>query len=31
MLFMPTHYFVRCVRCGDVENITKEEYEEVMR
>lgn len=31
MLLVPTHYFVRCVRCGEVTNITKEEYEEVMR
>ena len=30
MLLVPTHYFVRCVRCGEVTNITKEEYEEVM-
>lgn len=31
MLLVPTHYFVKCVRCGEVVNITKEEYEEVMR
>lgn len=31
MLLVPTHYFVRCVRCGEVTNITKEEYEEVMK
>lgn len=31
MLFTPTHYFVRCVRCGEVTNITKEEYEEVTK
>lgn len=31
MLLVPTHYFVKCVRCGEVTNITKEEYEEVMK
>jgi hypothetical protein len=31
MLFMPTHYFAKCVRCGEVVNITKEEYEKVMK
>lgn len=31
MLLVPTHYFVKCVRCAEVVNITKEEYEEVMR
>lgn len=31
MLLVPTHYFVRCVRCGEVTNITKEEYEEVTK
>lgn len=31
MLLVPTHYFVKCVRCGEVVSITKEEYEEVMR
>lgn len=28
MLFVPTHYFVKCVRCGEVTNITKKEYKE---
>lgn len=31
MLLVPTHYFVRCVRCGEVVNITKKEYEEVTK
>lgn len=31
MLLVPTHYFVKCVRCGEVVNITKEEYEEVTK
>lgn len=31
MLFVPTYYYTKCVRCGNVVGITKEEYEEVMR
>ena len=31
MLACPVHYFVQCVRCGEVVNITKEEYEEVVK
>lgn len=31
MLLVPTHYFARCVRCGEVVNITKEEYEKIMK
>ena len=31
MLFCPTHYFIQCKDCGALENITKEEYEEVMK
>lgn len=31
MLFVPTHYFAKCVRCGEVVNVTKEEYDEITR
>ena len=31
MLFCPPHYFVKCKDCGEVVNITKEEYEEVVK
>ena len=31
MLFCPPHYFVKCKDCGEVVNITKEEYEEVTK
>ena len=31
MLLIPPHYFVQCKYCRAVENITKEEYKEVMK
>ena len=31
MLACPAHYFVQCKDCGEVVNITKEEYEEVTK
>ena len=31
MLFCPAHYFIQCKDCGAVVNITKEEYEEVVK
>lgn len=31
MLACPAHYFVQCKDCGAVVNITKEEYEEVVK
>lgn len=31
MLFVPTCYFVKCLSCGNIECITKKEYEEVMK
>ena len=31
MLFCPPHYFVKCKDCGEVVNITKEEYEEAVK
>lgn len=31
MLLVPTCYYTKCVRCDNIEGITKEEYEEVMK
>mgnify|MGYP004614988109 FL=1 len=31
MLFVPTHYFAKCIRCGNFVRITKEEYKKVTR
>ena len=31
MLGCPIHYYVQCKDCGEVVNITKEEYEEAVK